>query len=393
MRKPTPRFDTIDLLRGLSILAVVLLHTAIRFSFEHLSLRATLGPFLNHVLLQQGGNGVTIFFAISGFLITLTSIRRFGSLAALKPAVFYQIRFARIGPPLLLLLAVLTALHEAKFPAYTINPAREHLFGALASALTFTLNYYEVLHGYLPACWTVLWSLSIEEMFYLVFPITCVLFLRRRAGFWPWVALLLAFVVMGPFARTLWNTTDLARENSYLGGMSPIALGCLTAVLTAHLQTRLPNRRTLIALQTLGAFLILWMVAWPRWQWLRPVMHRIAISDTDDLILPFGVCLVMLASVLRSITSAQRPGFCHRLTAPIRWFGRHSYEVYLSHEFLVIAGVDLYVARAAHNAQGHTPGPLLLWFLTILLLTAPLGWLIARFFSEPLNRRLRPARS
>lgn len=386
----TPRFDTIDVLRGLSILAVVLLHTAIRFSFEDLTLQSFLSPWWNHLLLQQGGNGVTVFFAISGFLITYTSIKRFGGLANLSPRIFYRIRFARIAPLLLLLLAVLSVLHLAHVPAYTIKPSVGHLPGAILSVLTFTYSWYEARYGWLPACWTVLWSLSIEEMFYLFFPLTCVFLLRRRHGLWLWTTLLLAFIVMAPFGRTLWNATEHARENSYLGGMGPIALGCLTALLTSRLQQRLPTRKTLLALQALGILLTAWMIDWPRWHWLRPFMHRIALADLDDFILPTGICLIMLASVLRSTTQPHpNRSFLTRLTAPIRWFGRHSYEVYLSHEFLVIAGVDLYLfLRKTHN-----PGPLPLWFLAILLLTAPLGYLLARFFSEPLNRRLRPHRS
>jgi peptidoglycan/LPS O-acetylase OafA/YrhL len=72
-------------------------------------------------------------------------------------------------------------------------------------------------------------------------------------------------------------------------------------------------------------------------------------------------------------------------TAPIRWFGRHSYEVYLTHEFVVIWGTMLYIKLRR--------GPMTLWFMGILLLTAPLGWVAARYFSEPMNRRLRGART
>ena len=382
--KQGKRFDTIDLMRGLSIIAVVLLHVALRFSMDaDLSLQPQLPTLIGHLLLQQGGNGVTIFFAISGFLITYTSIKRFRGLAGIKPAVFYRIRFARIGPPLLLLLTILSVLHLSHVEGFVIRPAVGHLSGALLSVLTFTYSWYEARYGWLPACWTVLWSLSIEEMFYLFFPLTCVLFLHtrhldKRTGQLLWIGLLLALVIMAPFGRTVWAATEHGRENSYLGGMGPIALGCLTALLTVRLSAKPARRAVLFAVEALGILLIAWMVCWPRWHWIRPVMHRLAVSDTDDFVLPLGVCLVMFASVLRGQTGS-------RFTAPIRWFGRHSYEVYLSHEFLVIAGVDLYLAVRKH----HAPGPLVLWFAAILLATAPPGWLIAKLFSEPLNRLLR----
>src|SRR5579871_5605444 len=101
-----PRFETIDLLRGLSILAVVLLHSWLRFYLNDVQVGTGLPKWLSHLLLRNGGNGVTLFFAISGFLITFTSVRRFGGLAGMRPRLFYRIRFARIAPLLLLVLAM-----------------------------------------------------------------------------------------------------------------------------------------------------------------------------------------------------------------------------------------------------------------------------------------------
>lgn len=92
-----PRFDTVDLMRGYSILAVVLLHTWLRLYLVGYDVRRpTLPRMLAHLFFSNGGNGVTVFFAISGFLITLTSLRRFGSLSAVRIFSFYQIRFARL---------------------------------------------------------------------------------------------------------------------------------------------------------------------------------------------------------------------------------------------------------------------------------------------------------
>ncbi len=372
----TPRFDGVDLLRGLSIIAVILLHGQIRLFYTYsISIRTLLPPQIFHVLFRQGGNGVTVFFAISGFLITLTSLRRFGSLAKLRAKTFYRIRFARIAPLLFLLLAVLSVLHLVHAEGFVINRAGESLPRALFAALTFHVNWYEAVHGYLPANWDVMWSLSIEEMFYLFFPLACVLLVKRRHGMPIFVALLAALVVMGPFARTVWSTNEIWLGTSYLGGMSGIALGCLTALLMDWLQRRKPkwmSGKLLLAIQIAGAAIMLTIVIWPP----SPLMHFLGRSGTDDTMLGLGTCLVMLGSVLRG-----RAG--HGWTAPVRWFGRHSYEVYLTHEFAVVWLTQLYV-------KVHRGSPLA-WIAAEVAVAAVLGALVARGFSEPMNRWLRGA--
>ena len=371
------RLDGIDVLRGLSILAVVLLHIWIRFSFAGVKLGHDWPRYTRHFVFLNGGNGVTVFFAVSGFLITLTSMRRFGSLALLLPRVFYRIRFARILPLLLLLLAVLSSLHLAHIHAFRINTRVFTLPRALLAALTFHLNWLEAArNAYLPACWTVLWSLSIEEMFYVFFPPACVLLLRRgRWGAWVWAGFCLAFVVMGPFARVVWAKTDLAQENSYLAGMASIALGCLTAVVAERLRIRGWSRKSLPGIAAIGWALILLIAIWPRWH----VMRALGNSGTDDTLLAFGTCLVMLAVALRGARGKW-------WSAPVRWFGRHSYEVYLSHEFMVIAGIGLFARWYPHGTSRAVTAA---FVLATLALTAPLGWALAKWFAEPMNRRLR----
>lgn len=379
-----PRFDTIDVLRGFSIVAVILLHIWLRFRFMNLRLGRSWLPFLSHLVWHNGGNGVTVFFAISGFLITFTSLRRFGSLQALQPATFYRIRFARIMPLLLLLLLVLSLLHLAHVEGFVIKTKVFSLPRVLLSALTFHLNWLEAARDtWLPACWTVLWSLSIEEMFYLFFPLICVVVLlgHARVGLWAWFALGIAFVAMGPFARTIWSHTDLEQENSYLAGMSHIAMGCMTAWLTAHaLRPRmLVARAMLMAMEAAGWSALALITLWPRWHWLLPILHWLGRSGTDDTLLAFGTCLIMAATVLRGAQG-------RRWSAPVRWFGRHSYEVYLSHEFVIMAGGALFAHR---YPAGASRGAIVLLVLSILGVTAALGWTLAKWFSEPINRWLR----
>ena len=240
-----------------------------------------------------------------------------------------------------------------------------------------------------PAAWTVLWSLSIEEMFYLFFPLLSVAFLRSllpkqaRWGIWLWLAVAIALIAMGPFARTTWAHTDLQQENSYLAGMSDIACGCVAAWLTdfAFKRGRIPRPTTLTLMKVLGWLPILVFATWPRWHWARPVLHWIGRSGTDDTLLATGTSLIASATALR-------PRAGHFLCAPIRWLGRHSYEIYLSHEFAVIVGVVLFLHRY------KTSPPRLAVFLlctAIVSTSALLGWALAKYFSEPLNRKLRGA--
>ena len=368
----TPRFDAVDTLRGLSILSVVLLHLWLRMYFRNFTIHG-IPVWLYNFIFRNGGNGVTLFFAISGFLITLTSIRRFGSLAKMYPAAFYRIRFARITPLLLALLAVLSILHLTHAEGFRIT--HTSLPRALLSAVTFHLNWLEAIHmhSYLPANWDVLWSLSVEEMFYLFFPILCLLAFRTPIGNAILLTVLAAFIVLGPLARTIFHYNDMWRDTAYLSTMDAIALGCLTALLTSHLSKRKPLPPSLlIALNVSGSFIIFWIALWPGYHWMN-AFGRTGIAES---VMALGACLVLLATTLR-------PRRGRPWTAPLRWYGRHSYEVYLTHEFLVVLGTMLYVK--------YQRGPLALWFLAIVLLTAPLGWLTAHYLSEPMNRRLRGA--
>ncbi len=147
------------------------------------------------------------FFVISGFLITGLSLRRWGSLGGVDIGSFYRMRFARIAPCLLLLLLILTALHLAGAADFVIHPERASLGRALLAALTFHVNWLEGHHGYLPGGWDVLWSLSVEEAFYLVFPLAAVLLRSERL----FLLMLVALVIIGPCNRALLGDTDPCR--------------------------------------------------------------------------------------------------------------------------------------------------------------------------------------
>ena len=134
------RNSGIDALRGLSILLVVMHHIGIRVPLS----QTLLARFLPHWLLQgvnfNGAEAVTIFFVISGFLITRRSQQRWGDLRGISLAGFYLLRMSRIVPLLLLVVAVLSLFHLLGVPRFVINKPGQSLAGAIASALGLYLN-------------------------------------------------------------------------------------------------------------------------------------------------------------------------------------------------------------------------------------------------------------
>jgi peptidoglycan/LPS O-acetylase OafA/YrhL len=357
IRAPRHRIDGIDLLRGLAIFLVLMNHVNMRLRLAKVPYTAGMPEQLVSSLVWNGQVGVQIFFAISGFLITSTSLRRWGSRAKLNVRQFYWLRFARIAPLLLLLLMVLSALHFAHVKNFVVQPKTGGLGGALFAALTFHVNVLEAQRGYLPANWDILWSLSVEEMFYLFFPLVCWVLGRGRFL----IALLLVFVVLGPFARTVLSQgNEVWREYSYLGGMDAIALGCLTALLVS---AKTFSRRTLVVFGGAGMAILIFMLCF-------------SLRAMNMTVLALSTCMVMVAA---SETQWQSPSFL----MPVLKLGQASYEVYLTHMFVVFALFGLFLDF------GKPMWGVPVLFVTVVVASGLLGDIVARFYSEPMNRFLR----
>jgi peptidoglycan/LPS O-acetylase OafA/YrhL len=359
------RLDAVDLLRGLAIFFVLMNHVNMRLVLAHVPYATHIPSQLNF-LFWDGQRGVQIFFAISGFLITSTTLRRWHSLSQVSLRGFYLMRFARIAPLLLLLLATLSALHFAHLHDFIVTQKTGGLPRALFAALTFHINVLEAHRGYLPGSWDVLWSLSIEEMFYLFFPILAQLFGRTKF----FILLLFTFVALGPFARTIWSQgNDTWQEYSYLGGMDAIALGCLTALLLAHHQFSPRTKRVMLIL---GILLLIFTLCF-----LQAVVPLgLAATGLDMTLIAVATCLIIAAT---ASSNWQAP----RILAPLKNLGQRSYEIYLTHMFLVFAFFHLFVVA------GKPLPAVLLLFGVVIVASALLGEAVARFFSEPLNRTIR----
>jgi peptidoglycan/LPS O-acetylase OafA/YrhL len=360
------RLDGVDLLRGLAIFFVLMNHVNMRLLMAHIPYTKGLPDQLVYSLVWNGQFGVQIFFAVSGFLITSTSLRRWGSLAKVSVRDFYVLRFARIAPLLLALLAILSTLHWAGLEGFVVPHKTGGLGRALVAALTFHINLLEARRGYLPGNWDILWSLSVEEMFYLFFPLLCRFLGRGRLL----TILLLAFVAAGPFARSIaFNHNPVWQEYSYLGGMDAIALGCLTALLVAR--TRF-SRPALLASGGVGAALVIFSLGFS----IQAYTWGLGRNGLNMTILAIGSCMIIVAA-------AQTQWKAPRLSAPLLSVGRRSYEIYLTHEFIVVAFFTLFLR------YGKPMRAVPVLFLAVIVAAALLGNLVARSYSEPMNRYLR----
>ena len=120
---------------------------------------------VSHAGAEQipGGFGVTIFFFLSGYLITTLLRREWEKMGNISLKNFYLRRVYRIFPPLYIVLVVVGMLVVTGALQVSQSPT----FSALLAQIFFGANYYGIFHGqegFLPGT-SVQWSLAVEEHF------------------------------------------------------------------------------------------------------------------------------------------------------------------------------------------------------------------------------------
>lgn len=174
----------LDGLRGLAILLVVVAH----YGFGN---------------LIPGGFGVTLFFFISGFLITRLLIAEHETTGGINLKNFYLRRLLRLSPALLFMGVVSMA--------YTLLIGCPLDAGDIASSLFYYRNYYMVFTDLRESAlctkvYNIVWSLAVEEHFYMVFPLLFIGLFRQKNGF---LVLLLVAIIAAPCWRIYLATQGL----------------------------------------------------------------------------------------------------------------------------------------------------------------------------------------
>lgn len=285
--------------------------------------------FVSHAGLKgiPGGFGVTVFFFLSGFLITTLLRMEFAASGRVSMRDFYVRRVLRILPPFYLVLALATLASFAGFVSGTIE-----LEPMLALTLHYA-NYWEIFRGTdgQPPGTGVYWSLAVEEHFYFVFPILFVFlqkFLRARgaaqaavlAGICAVVLVWRTYLVLvlhAPEARTFFATDT--RVDSIL-------FGCALAVgANPVLDPPRVSRQTLLYfLLPAGLFLLV----------VTFVVRDPAFRES----LRYSLQGIALAPIF--VAAMREPGwgpFKWLNTAPLRRIGLLSYSLYLVHQIFLLA--------------------------------------------------------
>jgi peptidoglycan/LPS O-acetylase OafA/YrhL len=293
-RVPSGRMRSLDGLRAISIALVLLGH-----------LGGTRG--LKAVNLQIGDYahlGVVVFFVISGFLITTLLMVERAVTGEVSLKLFYARRSIRIFPAACVYLAVLAILGVAG--VVHLKP------GDMWHAITYTENFHG-LHA-----WQVghLWSLSVEEQFYLLWPFAFVA-LGVRRSIWAPVCVVFLAIAARLFARFFLYGTPYENPEMFPMVADSLAMGCLLAML----RSRLESMRWYLRLFQPGWSLLLLVVA-------------LALNRYEDytVVTVFGtaiinVCLAVL--IHRSVYHADDAVGAFLNWKPLMFVGVLSYSLYL----------------------------------------------------------------
>jgi peptidoglycan/LPS O-acetylase OafA/YrhL len=316
------RWPALDGLRGLALLAVLGIHTA-------------------PAVLAGGFLGVDVFFVLSGFLITFLLVREREKYGSINLRQFFLRRVLRLCPALWALLLV--------FGLTTLAFGTRHDFSVFRRTLPSILLYFFNWRFAHPSCLEVspsfhhLWSLAIEDQFYLVWPLLLAgllaLRVRRR-----WILALVLAAVVAPALLRAWlaplpgaGDPGIVIRRLYIGTdtrADSLFAGCFVGLL-AGWGLRPKATWALVALR------------WAAWPAAAVVLfHFLASSMAQNTKMHsylyfrggFTVVAISVALLIAALVWSPPPRMSQFLeTSALRWVGAVSYGAYLWNIPIVIA--------------------------------------------------------
>jgi peptidoglycan/LPS O-acetylase OafA/YrhL len=340
----------IDGLRAIAVLSVILFH-------------------IDKRILPGGFVGVDIFFVISGFLITRNIAHE---LAAGRFSIveFYRRRVKRIAPAMLLVVAAtVTAAQWLMLPEDATSTAKSAVWSLASMANVFFWRYQDMSYFATDSADVPLlhlWSLGVEEQFYIIWPPLLMLCYRR----WR-VRTVIVVALAGAAGSFLLAQLYFRRDPSFVYYMLPtrageLLLGAIVAVAVLNAVENKVPRALIMPLAVCGASLLAGTLLLLTEN--HPFPGWLAIPPTA------GTALLILAGHCGDNRIARLLG-----TRPMVWVGVASYSAYLWHWPLL--------ALYHYGYGGITP----VVGVTILVLTLLLARLSYRYVEQPARRTKAPA--
>jgi peptidoglycan/LPS O-acetylase OafA/YrhL len=291
---------SLDGLRAFSVLAVILGHTR----------DASLDHFRLLKAFRNGGQGVAVFFVLSGFLITHLLLKEKGRTGTLNLKEFYFRRTMRIFPPFyvfVLVVGILTFFHLASVDSRSF-----------LAALTYTWNYVPQAND----SWVLghCWSLSLEEQFYLLWPL-CIARLKRETC----LKITLGIILLSPVSRIVtyyaWPSMRTHINMMLHTHVDAIMTGCLLTLLIDMDLWKTARSITLRPWAPALALFFLFAIATPaelRWRGTYQMSVGISLEN-------IAIATLVLFAVFR------HHSYLGQLLnwRPIRHIGMISYSLYL----------------------------------------------------------------
>jgi peptidoglycan/LPS O-acetylase OafA/YrhL/lysophospholipase L1-like esterase len=346
----------LDGLRAVAVLAVIAYH--VQFGWA-----------------QGGLLGVAVFFTLSGYLITDLLLAQWATAGQVRLKDFWIRRARRLLPAVFVLLAVVTAW------VTIVDRARlASLRGPVAAAVTYTSNWYLIIknQSYFarfapPQPLDHLWSLAVEEQFYLLWPwlLLLALLCLRRLGTKSaeWLAIpTLALAAGSAVAMVLLYRPGLDPTRVYEGTDTRafgLLIGAALAMIWPSRGWRQPKRgiiRAVDAVAAAGLIVVGFMI-------VTVGQYSSFIYHGGLVLLSFATAAIVSACAMPGSLLARGLGW-----APLRWIGVRSYGIYLWHYPVI-------VLSSPANATEDLPRAAIQIAVSIAL--AALSW---RFVEEPVRQ-------
>ncbi|TVP60393.1 MAG: acyltransferase [Halomonadaceae bacterium] len=285
------------------------------------------------VVLAHGGvstfftarHGVAGFFVLSGFLITWLLLKEHHQTGSISFRKFYARRSLRIFPAYYLFVAVTIS--------WELYRSNSEIRSSIAPSLFYLINYYNAIEGHPNTSLAHLWSLAVEEQFYLLYPLIFMFAMRRGVSTLggTMTALIFAAMIWRTFAYSWLGWGSAYAYNAFETRIDNLAIGCLLAVLIQRVAWQrffaAVSSQAWMPLVTLGLLHLSRQLPWSHYEF-GPA---------------FTLDAVLLAVLLVQLMSLSQQGFWRWLNfAPVCYVGLISYPIYLWHGWALQAGDKLH---------------------------------------------------